>query len=133
MFLVKCQECCTKCIHRDTYVEEDKIYSDNAVAEVITVVGCRHENVCKKLVGKLTTHVEKEWIPVTERLPEKPEYDWVLVQVKMIPENYYGVPHIAELRDGKWYSDCYATPLEETAGVKVTHWQPLPAIPDEIV
>lgn len=74
------------------------------------------------------------WISVTERLPEKPEYDWVLVQTKMISEGYYCVPHIAELVNGLWQSDCYeGLPLEETAGVKVTHWMPLPPAPDEMV
>lgn len=75
--------------------------------------------------------ISDKWIPVTERLPEKPTYDWVLVQVKLEPGDYYGVPHIAELRNGTWYSDAYETTLEETAGVKVTHWMPLPAFPKE--
>lgn len=70
-----------------------------------------------------------EWISVKDRLPEKPMYDWVLVQVKLIPENNYGVPHVGELRNGVWYSDCYDTPLEESAGVRVTHWMPLPEFP----
>jgi len=70
-----------------------------------------------------------EWINVEDRLPERPEYDWVLVQVKMIPENYYGIPHVAELRSGKWYISHFDLPLEETCGVKVTHWMPLPGIP----
>lgn len=68
------------------------------------------------------------WIPVSERLPEKPTYDWVLIQCKLTPEDYYGVPHIGELRNGVWYSDCYIEPLEEMAGIKVTHWCPLPNI-----
>jgi len=71
------------------------------------------------------------WISVDEKLPEKPIYDWVLIQCKMVPENYYGVPHIGELRHGVWYSDCYDTPLEDAAGVKVTHWCPLPNIPND--
>lgn len=69
------------------------------------------------------------WIPVTERLPEKPTYDWVLVQVKLIPEDWYGVPHVAELRGRDWYISQLDGPLEETCGVKVTHWMPLPSIP----
>lgn len=70
------------------------------------------------------------WIPVSERLPEALTYDWVLIQCKMVPENYYGVPHIGELRHGVWYSDCYEEPLEEMISVKVTHWCPLPNIPE---
>lgn len=66
------------------------------------------------------------WIPVTEQLPTRPEYDWVLVRTKMVPEGWYGVPHIAELRQGVWYSDCCDGPMEHQLGVKVTHWMPLP-------
>ena len=69
------------------------------------------------------------WIPVTERLPSK-EFDWVLVACKLVPEGEYGVPHIAELRHGVWYTDCYEVPLE-SAGTKVTHWMPLPEPPKE--
>ena len=71
------------------------------------------------------------WISVKDRLPERPLYDWVLVQAKMVPEGWYGVPHIAELRHGVWYDNGYDTPLECTCGVCVTHWQPLPESPKE--
>ena len=75
-----------------------------------------------------------DWIPVTERLPERPEYDWVLIQVLILGRDpYYGVPHIAELRNGVWHADCYDGPLEKTAGVKVTHWMPLPEPPKEAI
>ena len=72
-----------------------------------------------------------KWISVNDRLPELPVYDWVLVQAKLMPENWYGVPHIAELRNGVWYSDGYNTPLEETCGIVVTHWMPLPEPPGD--
>ena len=70
---------------------------------------------------------QSEWISVEERLPDKKEYDWVLVNVLLTSENYYGVPQIAELRNGKWwgYDDF---PLSEV-GCKVTHWMPLPEAP----
>ena len=72
-----------------------------------------------------------KWIPTEERLPERPEYDWVLVATKLEPEGWYGVPHIAELRRGKWFGNGYPDdmPLEESCGVKVTHWMPLPENP----
>jgi hypothetical protein len=72
-----------------------------------------------------------EWISVKECLPERSSYDWVLVQTKMVPENWYGVPHIAELRGGVWYSKEHDTPLEETCSVAVTHWMPLPEPPND--
>lgn len=73
----------------------------------------------------------QRWIPVTERLPEH-QHDWVLVACEFVPEGGYGVPHIAELRHGVWYADCYEVPLED-AGCKVTHWMPmtLPEPPKE--
>lgn len=71
-----------------------------------------------------------KWIPVEERLPDPKEYDWVLVNVLLTPEDYYGVPHIAEFRNGKWWSDD-DFPLSEV-GCKVTHWMPLPELPKEV-
>lgn len=70
---------------------------------------------------------QSEWISVEERLPDKKEYDWVLVNVLLTPENYYSVPQIAGLRNGKWWgNDDF--PLSEL-GCKVTHWMPLPEVP----
>jgi len=84
-----------------------------------------------KDVGRLLSiNSYRTWIPVTERLPESPTYDWVLVLCRMDPEGYYGIPHVAELRNGKWYADCCITPFEEVLGVKVTHWCPLPNSPN---
>ena len=69
----------------------------------------------------------QEWVSVDERLPEK-QHDWVLTACKLVPEGYYGVSHIAELRNGKWWADSGDFPLIEI-GVEVTHWMPLPAPP----
>lgn len=70
-----------------------------------------------------------EWISVKDRLPEKSKYDWVLVQIKMIPEGWYGLPHIAELRNGVWFAQCVDNPMEKELSVEVTHWMPLPEPP----
>lgn len=70
-----------------------------------------------------------EWISVNDRLPE--EYDWVLVSVVdwKNPKLRF-VPHVAELRKGKWASqDDVEGDLETWAHVKVTHWMPLPDAP----
>jgi hypothetical protein len=72
---------------------------------------------------------ESKWISVDERLPEKPGYDWVLVATKMVPEGWYGVPHIAELRSGVWYDNHLEVPFEEELSIKVTHWTPMPPNP----
>ena len=81
---------------------------------------------------ELTPEQEKEWcngksqsmywIPVTERLPEKGKYDWVLVKTKFNPEGFSGVPHVAELRHGDWYCDCCEGPMEAILGLKVVAW-----------
>lgn len=70
------------------------------------------------------------WNSVEAGLPLKPEHDWVLVKTRLIPEGFYGVPHVAELRDGVWYCDCCDGPMEEGLGLKVTHWADMTMIPD---
>jgi hypothetical protein len=64
---------------------------------------------------------EYYWVPVTERLPERPDYDWVLVRT-VLNEGGQGMPHIAELRCGVWYCTECDGPMEETLSVKVTDW-----------
>lgn len=83
-------------------------------------------------VNMTSGHIDNvwpDWIDVNFKLPEG--HDWVLVACKLDPEGWYGVPHIAELRNGVWYADCFEVPLEN-AGVKVTHWMPLPEPPKEV-
>ena len=92
-----------------------------------------------KAVDCLTQLVDAfpKWIPIltANDLPKKDEYDWVLVQAKLVPENHYSLPHVAELRKGVWYGMGYPEdiPLEETCGVKVTHWMPLPEYPEVVI
>ena len=75
----------------------------------------------------------QRWIPVADGLPDTQEYDWVLVNIRLMPEDYDGVPCVAELRNGSWYdatNDLLDT-SEEGCGVIVTHWMPLPEPPKE--
>lgn len=72
------------------------------------------------------------WIPVEERLPERLEDTgtWVIVQPKFVPENAYAIPQVAEFQaDGTWRVQYLKGPFEETCGLKVTHWMPLPKKP----
>lgn len=69
------------------------------------------------------------WISVEDRLPEKPEYDWVLVHITLSPDGFVGLPHVAELRRGKWFSTEYSLPIEQILQGTVTHWKPLPEPP----
>lgn len=47
MLIVKFKQCCTECAHRDTLVDESKLYSNEDVVDVITTIHCEHEKVCK--------------------------------------------------------------------------------------
>jgi hypothetical protein len=73
-----------------------------------------------------------EWISTKDKLPTRENgYDWVLVIAKMNPENYFGVPAVAELRSGVWYFRDEDKPAEDALGIKVTHWMDLPKPPKE--
>lgn len=71
-----------------------------------------------------------KWIKIEDELPNKDKYDWVLVLTKLVPEDSYSVPAVAELRfDDTWYFRDEEKPAEETFGIKITHWMPLPINP----
>lgn len=81
-----------------------------------------------------------EWISVDEKLPERPDYDWVLISyVDCFNPNMRFVPSVAELRNGKWVSkenDCdidrlYTGDFERDFHVRVTHWADLPLPPKD--
>lgn len=80
-------------------------------------------NAMEELMG-----ITDKWIPVTMMLPNSGIFDWVLVKVLILNDKpFYGVPHIAELRSGKWhFMDYEYGPAEELLGVRVTHWRPIP-------
>ena len=70
------------------------------------------------------------WISVDDHLPDKDKYDWVLVQNWIDDvKGYFCVPHVAELRDGKWYDTEADGDMESAYMIKVTHWMPLPPFP----
>lgn len=70
-----------------------------------------------------------DWISVEDisRLPVRGSgYDWVLVRCKMVPEGWIGVPHIAELVDGKWHDQAGNNDMEKALSIKVIEWMPIP-------
>lgn len=71
-----------------------------------------------------------KWNYISEvGLPTVGQYDWVLVKTDF--DYGTGVPHIAELRGGKWWSmDCELGPLEEVLHCKVVAWADLELIED---
>lgn len=85
----------------------------------------------KRLKEELSVYYR--WIPIEESLPDPKLYDWVLGAVKCChftePENYYLPPHVVEYRDGLWWAMGDEFHLKELH-CKVTHWMPLPPLPE---
>lgn len=90
---------------------------------------------------------QSPWINVKERLPEKPEYDWVLVIVRDKRDGFIGIPQIGELRsDGFWHtvtSDSFNTTnfmrIYNTTDVlgkflkqEVVAWMPIPSFDERL-
>ena len=70
----------------------------------------------------------QEWIPVTERLPDNKEHDWVLAQV--VEDNgFMHIPNVMEYRQSKndWFEETYGWLSEHNGAFTVTHWMPLPS------
>lgn len=59
------------------------------------------------------------WISIEEKIPQRPEYDWVLV--KIMYDNHEGVPKVAEYLNGKWHCDLCDN-IEKDLNVKVVAW-----------
>mgnify|MGYP000398847654 CR=1 FL=1 len=90
---------------------------------------------------------QSPWVRVKDRLPEKGEYDWVLVLLRDKRDGFIGIPEIGELReDGFWHtemSDTFNTPsfrrtynttdvLGEFLNQEVIAWMPIPSF-NEII
>ena len=74
----------------------------------------------------------QEWIPVTERLPDNKEHDWVLAQV--VEDNgFMHIPNVMEYRQQRndWLDETYGWLSEHNGAFTVTHWMPLPEAPEE--
>lgn len=136
------KEPCASCQYSDIHILNHYVFDDVCdVPEEGTgtqSLYCSHEQIC----SKLKEYEEKEkfdvlknrkkqdiygtWISVDDHLPDKDKYDWVLVQTWIDDvKGYFGVPHVAELRDGKWYAQ-KPEDIESAYMIKVTHWMPLP-------
>lgn len=87
---------------------------------------CSSYTISEKLYN--AGYRKQEWISVDERLPDPKEYDWVLVNVMFNEDGTYGVPHIAERRNGEWWTGDYNL---SDLHLTVTHWTPLPSHPQK--
>lgn len=128
-------------IMKQTVEEAEKEYCDKNYLNIRLMV----ENAFE--AGADWQSKQSPWISVEERLPEKPEYDWVLVIVRDKRDGFIGIPQIGELRsDGFWHtvtSDSFNTPdfmriynttdvLGEILKQEVVAWMPIPSF-DEIL
>ena len=91
----------------------------------VQYLGGLEEKVADHLIANGVTIAK--WIPVTERLPDTQDCDWVLAQITLLPSCIYGVPVVAELRSDGWYDA--KDILIDGKYEKVTHWMPLPEPP----
>jgi hypothetical protein len=94
--------------HKDTHI---MTFGTN-----VSAMATDTANVIERLLSSFT------WVSVSERLPERPLYDWVLVRTRLVPEGFYGGPHVAELRNGVWYCRESDKPMEEELSIKVISW-----------
>jgi hypothetical protein len=50
MIEIKFKFCCADCPNRETYINEDSLYSGITKEITVTVIGCKHEKVCKAYI-----------------------------------------------------------------------------------
>lgn len=96
---------------------------------------CTYDVSPSRAVQDFTDIVDRQpkvgvWIPVSERLPNNLEHDWVLAQVQE-DNGYMWIPKVMEYRESKddWFYDGeYGGWLKEMHGdeYRVIAWQPLP-------
>lgn len=136
------------CIHwsESTYKEDAELAYDKHECIAVTALA-RHISLRAFKAGAEWQSKQSPWISVEERLPEKPEYDWVLVIVRDKRDGFIGIPQIGELRsDGFWHtvtSDSFnmsnfmriyntTDVLGELLKQEVVAWMPIPTF-DQIL
>ena len=108
------------------------------VCDATQINGCIHScnnPPCAMVRGIVDALIEngvtvQEWIPVTERLPDNKEHDWVLAQV--VEDNgFMHIPNVMEYRQQRndWLDETYGWLSEHNGAFTVTHWMPLPEPP----
>lgn len=77
------------------------------------------------------------WRDPKEELPDREQYDWVLIRIRGC-DGFIGLPHIGELRsDGYWHSKDYddlfklGESFEERLNCKVIGWRPIIELPED--
>lgn len=107
---------------------QKEIIADHLIANGVTFA--TDNNVGDKLTPTEPLTNCQHWIPVTERLPDNKEHDWVLAQV--VEDNgYMHIPKVMEYRQAlnDWYEETYGWLSKHNGAFSVTHWMPLPEPP----
>lgn len=109
---------CTMCGHFDHKTDGNIVCGNRTCGEICGYPYCK---------AKFTM-----WIPVSERLPDNSEYDWVLAQV-VENNGYMHIPKVMEYRQNRddWFEETYGWLSEHKGAFIVTHWMPLPEPPKE--
>ena len=116
-----CNQLATDCISRQAAID--------AISDALKRVFVENEDIAKKIIGKLpSAQPEQRWIPVTERLPEDEEKEYlvtILDREDCVCEVYKGF-----YSDGKWWTQwchgCLALNEEPCGDNVVIAWMPLP-------
>lgn len=101
-------------------------------AESIPQSDERNEYSREDFIAGAEYAISHQWINVEESLPDRKEYDWVLIQIYM-DDGFMCVPKVGEIRsDGYWhcaeYDELYkiGESFEKEMGCKVIAWLPIP-------
>lgn len=104
------------------------------LAEGFKAANANLTDLCKsvrKLSESVAVKDDNYWHPTFGQNGEVPgeEYDWVLVKIRekgSVKEDF-GVPHIAEFRNGRWWAQEIDEPYEsELWPFEVRFWRPIP-------
>lgn len=128
--MTKCRECdhFLVCKYADNETEECSQYKSYNRANKVE----KENEVLKECIVRMALgrYGVQKWIPVTERLPDNKEHDWVLAQV--VEDNgYMHIPKVMEYRQAlnDWYEETYGWLSKHNGAFSVTHWMPLPEPP----
>ena len=110
------------CPHEEWEFAAEKymLQAADAIEELIAALTASNEVIAKS---------RPKWIPVTERLPDMKDYDYVLgiVNGSDINVRFENAVEMVSYDPGSgWFMDDYPN-----AEISVTHWMPLPEPPNE--
>ncbi|HHL1955317.1 TPA: DUF551 domain-containing protein [Klebsiella pneumoniae] len=88
---------------------------------------------CCPAQNSVTPAQNQGWIPVSERMPEDDDFVYIWPRPDFGVELHVGQYCERSDKGGGWYAQVY----EQNYGIEwhpitVTHWMPLPAVPQEV-